>query len=145
MNHGPDFRINKSECMRAKCIVARFHPHLPNCDTGSIAKDQESRTMEPRTMQEGAKDNACMGRGQEPRTKEQESPGPRTKDHAGAKDHDGVEMISSRMSSACMRQTRQTRGPARHAGIPMHAWRAILYPRIESILQAGKPDNGGAR
>ena len=40
------------------------------------------------------------------------------------------------MNSACMRQTRQTRGPAPHAGIPMHAWRATLYARIDNILQA---------
>ena len=118
-------------------IMASFHPHLQNCDT-CAAKSQGPRVKEqdPRTMQ-GTKDSACMGRarGQEPRTKEQESQGPRTKDHAcrsqgscwGRSDKE-------RMSSACMRQTRQTRGTAPHAGIPMHAWRAILSARIESII-----------
>ena len=56
-------------------------------------KSQGAGPKDP--VQEGTKDSACMGRarGQEPRTKEQESQGPRTKDHAGAKDHVGVEMI----------------------------------------------------
>ena len=103
------------------------------------AKDQESRSRTQGPCREPRTCSACMGiepcRGQEPRTKEQESQGPRTKDHAcrsqgscwGRSDKE-------RMSSACMRQTRQTRGTAPHAGIPMHAWRAILSARIESII-----------
>ena len=94
------------------------------------------KEQDPRTMQ-GTEDSACMGRarGQEPRTKEQESQGPRTNDHAGAKDHVGVEMIY-RKNELCMHDTDQTNKGPRPTCRDPHAWRAILYPRIEFILLA---------
>ena len=78
---------------------------------GPRAKDQESRSRTQGPCREPRTCSACMGiepcRGQEPRTKEQESQGPRTNDHAGAKDHAGVEMIY-RKNELCMHDTDQT-------------------------------------
>ena len=86
---------------------------MQNCDTcGAKSQGPRVKERDPRTMQ-GTKDMQCMHgyiepcRGQEPRTKEQESQGPRTNDHAGAKDHAGVEMIY-RKNELCMHDTDQT-------------------------------------
>ena len=70
--------------------MVRFHPHPPNCDTCMCQKPMtKSQWARPKDHAEGSQEH-CMDRakGQEPRLRIK--------------------------SSACMRQTRQTRGPAPH-------------------------------
>ena len=133
---------NQNACELKVYIVARFHPHLQNCDTcthvGPRAKDQESRSRTQGPCREPRTCSACMGiepcRGQEPRTKEQESQGPRTNDHAGAKDHAGVEMIY-RKNELCMQDTDQTitiKGP-RPPHIPHGMCVSVCLSVCESV------------
>ena len=118
-------------------IVARFRPHLPDCDTGPRAKDQESRSRTQGPCSAGGNQGQCMhGQSQGPRAEDQRARVTRTKNQGPCRSQGSCwgRSDKERMSSACMRQTRQTRGTAPHAGIPMHAWRAILSARIESII-----------
>ena len=110
MNHGADFRTHESECMRVKC--SSFSP--PSAELWHMwGQEPRTRSQGPGPKDQGTKDSACMGRarGQEPRTKVQESQGPRTKDHAGAKDHVGVEMIKKEWTLHAWDRPDYNKGP----------------------------------
>ena len=124
-------------------VMARFHPHLPNCDTGPSAKDQESRSRTQGPCAGGNQGQCMLGQSQGPRAEDQRARVTRTKNQGPCRSQGSCwgQNDKKRMSSACMRQTRQTRGPAPHAG-PRPTCRDphacmeghSLHARIESII-----------